>query len=174
MGQYHLTVNLDKKEFLMPHKLGVGLKLREQTGFGNSIPDALFMLLACSNGYGGGDFQDNQNKMCGRWAGDKVAVIGDYAEPTDLPMMWDAANIYKMCHGLNECKEYDCTADVSSHYVDITDMILPVMMMNEPEFYVDVNSEGWRSRKRTDTDTMISMDEILQGRLKSEEWDVQP
>ena len=58
MGQYHLTVNLDKKEFLMPHKLGVGLKLREQLGSRDSTPDALFILLACSNGYGGGDLGD--------------------------------------------------------------------------------------------------------------------
>ena len=79
-----------------------------------------------------------------------------------------------MCHDLNECKEYDCTADVSSHYVDITDMILPVMMMNNPEMFVDVNSEGWRSRKRPDIDTMVSMDDMLQGKLKAEEWDTQP
>ena len=174
MGQYHLTVNLDKKEFLMPHKFGVGLKLREQTGFGNSVPDALFMLMCCSNGKGGGDFIDNQNNMIGRWAGDRIAVVGDYALSTDLPMLWDAANIYKMCHGLNDCAEYDCTSSVSSHYLDITDMIIPVMMMNDEELYIDINAEGWRSRKRPDTDNMISMDEILQGRLNSEEWDTQP
>jgi len=159
MGQYHLTVNLDRKEFLMPHKLGVGLKLREQTGFGNSIPDALFMLLAASNGYGSGDFQDNQNHIIGRWAGDRVAVIGDYAQPTDLPMPFEADKIYKLCHtyttggaavtlgNTTDCQEYECTSDGASHYLDITDMVLPVMMMNDPTFYVDVNSPGWRSRK---------------------------
>ena len=172
MGQYHLTVNLDRKEFLMPHKLGVGLKLREQTGFGNSIPDALFMLLAASNGYGGGDFQDNQNKIIGRWAGDRVAVIGDYAMSTDLPMMWDAEHLYHLCHDLNACKEYDCTADIASHYLDITDMVIPVMMMNDDELYIDVTSSGWRSRKPSYTEPhdMVSMDDMLQG----EEWDVQP
>jgi len=29
MGQYYFIVNLDKKEYLHPHKLGDGLKLRE-------------------------------------------------------------------------------------------------------------------------------------------------
>jgi len=177
MGQYHLTVNLDKKEFLMPHKLGVGLKLREQTGFGNSIPDALFMLLACSNGYGGGDFQDNQNEMCGRWAGDRVAVIGDYATIDDLPMMFGADKIYQLCHLYDkECAEYDCIADSASHYLDITDMIIPVMMMNDDELYIDVNSPGWRSRKPnyTDPKEMVSMDDILNGEVKVEEWDTQP
>ena len=158
MGQYHLTVNLDKKEFLLPHKFGVGLKLREQTGIGNSIPDALFMLLACSNGKGGGDFQDNQNTMIGRWTGDRIAVVGDYAESTDLSMMWDAGNIYKMCHNLNECEEYECTADASSHYVDISDLVIPVMMLNDPNLNIDMDSMGWRSRKPKE---MVSFDEIL-------------
>jgi len=163
MGQYHLTVNLDKKEFLMPHKFGVGLKLREQTGFGNSVPDALFMLMCCSNGKGGGDFEDNQNNMIGRWAGDRVAVIGDYAEATDLPMLWDAANIYKMCHSLSECEDYECTSDAPSHYLDISDMVIPVMMLNDDELYIDTDSVGWRSRKPkyTEPKEMISMDEML-------------
>ena len=30
MGQYWLPVNLDKREFVNPHKLGAGLKLWEQ------------------------------------------------------------------------------------------------------------------------------------------------
>ena len=30
MGQYWVVVNLDKHEFVMPHRLGSGLKLWEQ------------------------------------------------------------------------------------------------------------------------------------------------
>jgi len=148
MGQYHLTVNLDKKEFLMPHKLGVGLKLREQTDTICSTPDALFMLLACSNGKGGGDFQDNQNQMIGRWAGDRIAVVGDYASQDDLPMMFDAGNIYKLCHTYPlDCDMDGCTADGSSHYLDITDMLIPVMMLNEPGLYINTDEPGWRKRE---------------------------
>jgi len=33
MGQYHLTINLDKKEFLVPQKFGCGSKLAEQAGY---------------------------------------------------------------------------------------------------------------------------------------------
>ena len=29
MGQYYKIVNLDKKQFLYPHKFGDGMKLRE-------------------------------------------------------------------------------------------------------------------------------------------------
>ena len=162
MGQYHLTVNLDKKEFLMPHKFGVGLKLREQYGMPSGIPDALFMLMCCSNGYGGGDFQDNQNNMIGRWAGDRIAVIGDYAEATDLQMMWDAKNIYTMCHNLSECGEYECTSDASSHYIDISDMVIPVMMLNDSNLHINTDEIGWRKRQaKMNMDNMVSMDEML-------------
>ena len=46
MGQYWKVVNLDKKEVLHAHKLGVGLKLGEQIGSGHGTPDALFILVA--------------------------------------------------------------------------------------------------------------------------------
>ena len=152
MGQYHLTVNLDKKEFLMPHKLGVGLKLREQLGSSDSTPDALFILLACSNGYGGGDFFDNENHMVGRWAGDRIAVVGDYAEITDLPMMFGANSIYGLCHSYQvECPEWGCVADASSHYLDITDLVIPVMELNNPTLKVDMESNGWRSRSYSES-----------------------
>ena len=160
MGQYHLTVNLDKKEFLMPHKLGVGLKLRAQQGSPDSIPDALFMLLACSNGYGGGDFRDTQNNMVGRWAGDRIAVVGDYALADDLPMMFAADSIYGLCHSYQvECPEWGCVADASSHYLDITDLIIPVMELNNPRLKIDIDSPGWRNK-------VYAPDQ--------EEWDVQP
>ena len=148
MGQYHLTVNLDKKEFLMPHKLGVGLMLREQMQSANSTPDALFMLLACSNGRGGGDLLDNENHLIGRWAGDRLAVVGDYSEPDDLPMMFQAQSIYGLCHTYPlDCTDNQCTADISSHYLDITDMLIPVMMMNDPGLYINTDETGWRKRE---------------------------
>lgn len=58
MGQYHVVVNLDKKEFIDPHKLGDGLKLFEQINSHGGTMAALFALLACSNGRGGGDIPD--------------------------------------------------------------------------------------------------------------------
>ena len=174
MGQYHLTVNLDKKEFLLPHKFGVGLKLREQFGVHYGVQDALLMLLACSNGYGGGDFLNGPgtypNEMIGRWAGDRVVVIGDYATADDLPMMWDAKNIYLLCHNYgDECGGDGCTADVSRHYLDISDMIIPVMMANDGGFILDVKENGWRSRQRMAAmqDDMVSMDDILHGGLST-------
>lgn len=113
MGQYWKVVNLDKREVVRPHKLGVGAKLGEQVGSGHGTPDALFILVAAMReGRGGGDFDWDSNyygpertqsrehatgapvveaynevakRTIGRWAGDRVTVVGDYSEDADLP-----------------------------------------------------------------------------------------
>lgn len=109
MGQYHFVANLDKKEYLHPHTLGDGLKLMEFGASGNGTMEGLALLLAVSNGVdgrGGGDFhvwdggpgyegrevegvtpQDYElaAAVIGRWGGDRIAIIGDYAEDGDLP-----------------------------------------------------------------------------------------
>ena len=53
-------------------------KTVEQMGFQGSTADALFLLVANSNGRGGGDVEDHD--MVGRWAGDRIVVQGDYSE----------------------------------------------------------------------------------------------
>ena len=50
MGQYHKVYNIDRKEFIHPHRINCGLKLVEQMGFRGSTADALFLLVANSNG----------------------------------------------------------------------------------------------------------------------------
>lgn len=96
MGQYHWITNLDKGEYINAHQLDCGLKLIEQLGTSYGPPSALFILLAASNGRGGGDFgeQIGDEKIIGRWAGDRIAVIGDYAEEDDIPGE-DAKAIYE-------------------------------------------------------------------------------
>ena len=81
MGQYHKVYNIDKKEYIHPHKIDNGLKLLEQIGWINSTSTALFLLLANSNRRGGGDAEDHP--AIGRWAGDRIVIQGDYAEETD-------------------------------------------------------------------------------------------
>lgn len=83
MGQYHVLVNFDKKEIIHPHTLGQGLKLWEQMWGPPGVPFALHILLACSNGRGGGDFHVD-SPLIGSWAGDRIAVVGDYAEDSDI------------------------------------------------------------------------------------------
>ena len=49
MGQYHVLVNYDKKETVVPHALGLGLKQWEHLGFeGGTLSDALYILTMTS------------------------------------------------------------------------------------------------------------------------------
>jgi hypothetical protein len=81
MGQYFLVVNLDKKEFIHPHKFGDGLKLLEFGCSSCSTLTALTLLLRKSNEGGGGDFHEFEKcELVGSWAGDRIVIIGDYDE----------------------------------------------------------------------------------------------
>jgi hypothetical protein len=83
MGQYWKAVNLDKREFVNPHKLGCGLKLWEQLANHPSTTTALLILQApMPENRGGGDLTPNH--FVGRWAGDRVVLVGDYAEDDDI------------------------------------------------------------------------------------------
>ena len=88
MGQYHVLYNTDKKEYVHAHRIDNGLKLLEQVGFEKSTATALFLLVANSNGRGGGDANDHE--LIGRWAGDRIVVQGDYAEEGDQAYISDA------------------------------------------------------------------------------------
>lgn len=82
MGQYHIVYNKTKKEFIHGHRIDNGLKLMEQVGWPKSTSSAVWLLLANSNGRGGGDARGG-SEMVGRWAGDALVVQGDYAEEGD-------------------------------------------------------------------------------------------
>ena len=102
MGQYHVPINLDKKEWIHPHHLDDGLKIREW-GHGGTTSRALVLLLSNSGvARGGGDYPDNPEirAIAGRWAGDRVVVVGDYSVATDRcegedP---DKPNLYTQTH----------------------------------------------------------------------------
>ena len=97
MGQYWLPVNLDKKEYIHPHELGSGLKLWEIIA--NNSPGvgaALVVLTAAQGeGSGGGDLEDAD--VIGRWRGDRIAIVGDYAGDSNLPEEFEASTIYDRC-----------------------------------------------------------------------------
>lgn len=66
MGQYYKIVNVDKKEFLEPWSFNNGAKLTEWSYDRNPMVLAMMNLLA------------------GDWKGDRVFVVGDYAEDDDV------------------------------------------------------------------------------------------
>lgn len=143
MGQYWKPVNLTKKEFINPHKLGSGLKLWEQMANHPGVGTALVVLLAAMpEPRGGGDLGSGQEKVVGRWAGDKVVIIGDYAENGDIkacnPDFRVRVNeelIYGKCHG---------TSEVTSEFTDITDLVAKVI---EHELNGKYVGDGWHKFK---------------------------
>lgn len=88
MGQYHKVYNLDKKEMINGRDINNGLKLMEQCGHEKSTATAVWLLLANSNGRGGGDARENS--LIGSWAGDRLLVQGDYAEDGDQAFLADS------------------------------------------------------------------------------------
>jgi len=103
-------VCLDRKEFIHPHKLGNGLKLWEQGASELGVCSAIHAALACSNGRGGGDYIDHP--WVGRWAGTRIAVIGDYAEPDDLAGTgFNAEHVYSAC-------SYDSLEEAKAEFTD--------------------------------------------------------
>lgn len=95
MGQYWLPVNLDKKEFIDPHKLASGLKLWEIIA-NDHVGKALCILCAAMPSQrGGGDLMEHP--AVGRWAGDRIALVGDYATDDDLPKRHKTSTIYGKC-----------------------------------------------------------------------------
>jgi hypothetical protein len=148
MGQYHYAVNLDKHEFINPHALGCGLKLWEQVANHPGPGPALLLLLACSNGRGGGDITDdddgnyhptkNPRGIIGRWAGDRIAVVGDYAEDGDLSSEHVASTIYARCLYPGDKPDPDIKG---KRFKDITPRVAKVL-----EFALDgkFKGDGWR------------------------------
>ena len=100
MGQYHVIVNIDKREYLNPYSFGQGEKLMEflwDGGYHHAM-GALGILLSNSPGRGGGDLQSSDREFYGRWAGDRIVVAGDYANLSD-PGESEAneATLYTLC-----------------------------------------------------------------------------
>jgi len=93
MGQYYYVINLDKKEYLHPHKFGDGLKLWEFGSSGTGTMFALAVLLSDGNGRGGGDVHSD-SPLVGSWARDRIIISGDYA---DGEWSEKGDNLYDFC-----------------------------------------------------------------------------
>jgi len=96
MGQYFAAVNTDRKEFVCPWCVGEVAKLWEWAA--NPHGSIFTLLLRKSDQGGGGDYfgyhrgcgeggriAAELNPIAGRWAGDRVSLVGDY----DSSKVWD-------------------------------------------------------------------------------------
>ena len=129
MGQYHILVNYDKREFVHPHSIGLGLKQWEHIGFeGGTLADALYILTTASPARGGGDLP--LTRVSGRWAGDRVVVLGDYTEDGDLPEEMKGGTLYMVA----EDEYTDISEEVASAMGSVFDFVM-------------VGRDGWRQRE---------------------------
>jgi len=132
MGQYHIPVNLDKKQTVNPHKLATGLKLWEQLANNPGTGAALVVLLAsASNGDGGGDLQTG-NPVIGSWRGDRIAFVGDYDDNSRYEV--DGAT-------MTGAEIYEAA------WLDVSDAVCSVI---EREVGGKFTGDGWRDFTRNE------------------------
>lgn len=131
MGQYHVIINLTKNECIRPHAFGDGAKLLEWGHSAGGILSALEVLLAVSNGRGGGDINHVESKYIGYWGGDRIAIVGDYVEAGDLPAEFDAKTIYSRCTDYRYPVKDGEPSDMPDgiQYKDISGELVPLMEM---------------------------------------------
>jgi hypothetical protein len=97
MGQYHILVNVDKREWVDPWDIALGSKQWEHTSgeswpLVGSLADAMYILTMTSPARGGGDLP--KVDISSRWAGDRVMIVGDYTEDEDLPPEFLGSELY--------------------------------------------------------------------------------
>ena len=108
MGQYFRAVNLDKKEYVDAWKIGNGAKLWEWCV--NNIAGIFPFLLRKSDEGGGGDIY-KAYQTAGRWAGDRIVLIGDY----DSSELWQKVEKEKLVEISQQLKEdYNDFAQIDS------------------------------------------------------------
>lgn len=94
MAQYHILVNLTKKQFVSPGGLGRGLKQLEHI---DRMGMAMYLLTVVPASRGGGDIWRDDLVFIGSWLGDRIAIVGDYSEDSDCPSFAGFGSIYKQC-----------------------------------------------------------------------------
>ena len=187
MGQYWKVVSLSRKEWVDPHKLGCGLKLWEQLANHPGTGAALIVLCAAMpEQRGSGDLDlDGQEeplvkdlkeaagvvtyaqiakRTIGRWAGDRIALVGDYTERGDLLPCDEADIIYYLCasdedrlkqvawlkklakeRGPQGYKDKANRLAKAQLYKDISEDVCAVI---EHELQGKFSGEGWREFER--------------------------
>jgi len=137
MGQYFKICNLDKKEFLHPHRFGDGLKLLEFGCSSHGTLTALTILLRQSEQHGGGDL-DSDRPIVGSWAGDRIVVAGDYANSgiwsEEAMLGTQRLNIYQSAGDLEELA-IDCdpqpTIRPEDNWRDVSADVMEAMFDDE-------------------------------------------
>jgi hypothetical protein len=128
MGQYYRVANITKKQFIHPYKFDDGLKLMEFGASGGGTMMGLAVLLAVGNGRGGGDLH-SEDKIVGSWAGDKIAIIGDYADnfEEDYKGIADTPEAYETIYKGAWQAENDDGEEIEPGWTDISSDVITAL-----------------------------------------------
>jgi hypothetical protein len=123
-------VNLDKQQYIHPHKFGDGLKLLEFGCSANGTLTGLAILLADGNNRGGGDLRSD-DPIIGSWAGDRIVVAGDYADggkfvPEDASGLQEIANEYYV-EPYNLPEKVNLYSYACEKFEDVSDRVIRAM-----------------------------------------------
>ena len=133
MGQYHKLINVTKKEYVSGWDTGMMAKHYEQMGFQGSMADVLYCLMIAQGNEkrGGGDTDGHD--FIGRWAGDDIAVVGDYyIESSDY---YKYKDLYRI---VEDDKHYK---NISSSIRSMLEAVYPELKFKK-EWFVTVNDKG--------------------------------
>ncbi len=109
MGQYFMICNLDKHEFMKPNWFGHGLKLADIARAREGMMAGVAILIALS-----GTHLYCEGPIYGRWAGDRLAIIGDEYQGAAGGLTVDA-------------ETYDTISGQQSGWVDISEHVRAVL-----------------------------------------------
>jgi len=133
MGQYHKLINVTKKEYVSGFDIGMMAKHHEQIGFQGSMADVLYCLMIAQGNEtrGGGDVEGHF--LIGRWAGDDVAIVGDYYT--------ESSDYYKYRDLYDKVEEDKSYVDISSTARSMLEAVYPKLTFKK-EWYVTINDKG--------------------------------
>jgi hypothetical protein len=149
MSQFQLIANLDQKEFLDPYRFsGSAAQIVSLNGDSDGVMFAFTLLLAVSNARSGGSFrpwqtpEDEQvaSHLIGRWAGDRIAIVGDYyrAESCDVPLGADSdPGLYETISS-----QSDSWVDISEHMVELLELD-PELKARRHELHAAPSGATW-------------------------------
>lgn len=124
MGQYFLIRNMDKREFLSSYWFGLTSKLPGILRPGDGIMTGFGVLLALS---GSGWY--STGLLCGRWAADRIAIIGDYYQGTVADQQINQDTWYEIA------SQHDGWVNISEHVRQLLEidweMCLPAPLVDD-------------------------------------------
>jgi len=134
MGQYYMTVCMDKKEFIHPRKFGSGAKELEYIS--NSLyGKAIMYLLSKSSEDNPADIHDYQGEQPlykGRWSGSRIRTVGDY----------DKSDLYKRARD----KYIDISIYIIGEMLTIDGLLLPREISMLLDYYAGDEYKSFRQQ----------------------------